>query len=88
VALFGLVRSSGVVGIDEKYVKVPKNTKPAGKQRQWMYVYVAVDMHTLDLLHINLFPNLGKDSARTFLLELRAKGYHPRVIVTDMNQDY
>jgi transposase-like protein len=88
VALFGLVRSSGVVGIDEKYVKVPKNNKPAGKQRKWMYVYVAVDVHTLDLLHINVFPHLGKDSARTFLLELRAKGYHPRVIVTDMNQDY
>jgi transposase-like protein len=87
-ALFGLVRSSGVVGIDEKYVKVPKNNKPASKQRKWMYVYVAVDVHTLDLLHINIFPNLGKDSARTFLLELRAKGYHPRVIVTDMNQDY
>jgi hypothetical protein len=34
-ALFGLVRSSGVVGIDEKYVKVPKNNKPAGKQRKW-----------------------------------------------------
>jgi hypothetical protein len=45
-------------------------------------------VHTLDLLHINLFPHLGKDSARTFLLELRAKGYYPRVIVTDMNQDY
>jgi transposase-like protein len=88
VALFGLVCSSGVVGIDEKYVKVPKNNKPASKQRKWMYVYVAVDMHTLDLLHINIFPHLGKDSARTFLLELRAKGYHPRVIVTDMNQDY
>jgi transposase-like protein len=87
-AVFGLVRSSGVVGIDEKYVKVPKNDKPAGKQRKWMYVYVAVDVHTLDLLHIALFPHLGKDSARTFLLELRAKGYHPRVIVTDMNQDY
>jgi len=87
-ALFGLVRSSGVVGIDEKYVKVPKNNKPAGQQHKWMYVYVAVDVHTLDWLHIHLFPNLGKDSARTFLLELRAKGYHPRVIVTDMNQDY
>jgi transposase-like protein len=87
-ALFGLVRSSGVVGIDEKYVKVPKNNKPPSKQRKWMYVYVAVDVHTLDLLHINLFPHLGKDSARTFLLELRAKGYHPRVLVTDMNQDY
>lgn len=87
-ALFGLVRSSGVVGIDEKYVQVPKNAKPAGKQRQWMYVYVAVDAHTLDLLHIRIFPHLGKDSARTFLLELRAKGYHPTVIVTDLSQDY
>jgi transposase-like protein len=53
-----------------------------------MYVYVAVDAHTLDLLHIAIFPHLGKDSAQTFLLELRAKGYHPRVIITDMNQDY
>jgi transposase-like protein len=87
-ALFGLVRSSGVVGIDEKYVKVPKNTKPAGKQRKWMYVYVAVDAHTLDLLHINVFPTLGKSSARTFLLELRAKGYQPRVIITDLSLDY
>ena len=87
-ALFGLVRSSGVVGIDEKYILVPKNNKPAGPRRRWMYVYVAVDVHTLDLLHINLFPHLGQDAARTFLLELRAKGYHPRVIVTDLNQDY
>ena len=29
-ALFGLVRSSGVIGIDEKYVLVPKNDKPEG----------------------------------------------------------
>jgi len=87
-ALFGMVRSSGVVGIDEKYVKVPKSDKPAGKSRKWMYVYVAVDAHTLDLLHLKVFPHLGKDSARTFLLELRAKGYHPRVIITDLSQDY
>jgi transposase-like protein len=87
-ALFGMVRSSGVVGIDEKYVKVPKNNKPESKQRKWMYVYVAVDAHTLDLLHCNVYPNLGKDTARTFLLELRAKGYHPRVVITDLNPDY
>lgn len=87
-ALFGLLRSSGVVGIDEKYVKVPKNDKPAGKHRKWMYVYVAVDVHTLDLLHINVFPTLGKNSAHTFLCELRAKGYHPHVIITDLSPDY
>jgi len=87
-ALFGVVRSSGVVGIDEKYILVPKNDKPAGKRRRWMYVYVAVDLHTLDLLHIQLFPHLGQDSARTFLLELRAYGYHPHVVVTDLCPDY
>ncbi len=87
-ALFGMVRSSGVVGIDEKYVKIPKSDKPPGKMRKWMYVYVAVDMHTLDLLHIDVFPSLGSASAQTFLLGLRAKGYHPQVIVTDLCGDY
>jgi hypothetical protein len=53
-----------------------------------MYVYVAVDVHTLDLLHIHIFPHLGKNAARTFLLELRAKGYAPRAIITDLNADY
>ena len=87
-ALFGMVRSSGVVGIDEKYVRIPKNDKPQSNMRQWMYVYVAVDMHTLDLLHIDVFPHLGSASAQTFLLALRAKGYHPQMIVTDLCTDY
>lgn len=87
-ALFGMVRSSGVVGIDEKYVQIPKSDKPQSKMRKWMYVYVAVDMHTLDLLHIDVFPYLGSASARTFLLGLRAKGYEPQVIVTDLCVDY
>lgn len=87
-ALFGMVRSSGIIGIDEKYVRVPKNSKPEGPSRQWMYVYVAVDAHTLDLLHLRLFPSLGKASAHTFLLELRAKGYRPTAIVTDLCADY
>lgn len=30
-ALFGVVRCSGVIGIDEKFVKVPKNDKPKSK---------------------------------------------------------
>jgi len=48
-ALFGLVKCSGVVGIDEKYVLVPKNDKPAEKMKRWMYVYLAVDVYTYDL---------------------------------------
>lgn len=87
-ALFGLVRSSGVVGVDEKYVLVPKNNKPAGKNRRWMYVYLAVDVYTYDLLHLALYPHNNQDSAHAFLLALRAKGYHPRVVVTDLRRDY
>ncbi|MBM4319256.1 MAG: DDE-type integrase/transposase/recombinase [Deltaproteobacteria bacterium] len=87
-ALFGVVRSSGVVGVDEKWVKVPKNDKPPGKHRQWMYVYFAVDVYTYDLLHVAIFPNDDTESAQVFLLELRAKGYHPTVIVTDLRKDY
>ena len=87
-ALFGLVKSSGVVGVDEKYVLVPKNGKPAGKMRRWMYVYLAADVWTYDLLHIAIYPNNDQDSAEAFLLALRAKGYHPQVIVTDLRQDY
>lgn len=87
-ALFGVVRSSGVVGIDEKYVLVPKNDKPASDMRRWMYVYFAVDCYTYDLLHIALYPYNSKDSAQAFLLALRAKGYQPRVVVTDMRVDY
>jgi transposase-like protein len=87
-ALFGVVRSSGVVGIDEKYVLVPKNDKPAEKMKRWMYVYFAVDCYTYDLLHIAIYPYNTKSSARAFLLSLRAKGYQPRVVVTDMRVDY
>ena len=87
-ALFGVVRSSGVVGVDEKYVLVPKNDKPATKMKRWMYVYLAVDVYTYDLLHIALYPCNTRDSAHAFLLALRAKGYHPRVVVTDLRRDY
>jgi transposase-like protein len=88
VALFGVVRSSGVVGVDEKYVLVPKNDKPASKMKRWMYVYLAVDVYTYDLLHIALYPYNTRDSAHAFLLALRTKGYHPRVVVTDLRRDY
>lgn len=47
-----------------------------------------MDVHTYDLLHIALYPHNDQDSAQAFLLALRAKGYHPRVIVTDLRQDY
>jgi transposase-like protein len=87
-ALFGVVRSSGVVGVDEKYVLVPKNGKADGDNRRWMYVYLAVDCYTYDLLHIAIYEHNTKESAQAFLFALRAKGYQPRVVVTDLHQDY
>ncbi|MGB0384178.1 MAG: IS66 family transposase [Ardenticatenaceae bacterium] len=87
-ALFGVVRCSGVIGIDEKFVKVPKNDKPKSKMSRWMYVYVAVDCYTYDLLHIKIYAYRNEATARAFLLELRAKGYKPKAIVTDMWSQY
>jgi transposase-like protein len=87
-ALFGVVRSSGVVGVDEKWVQVPKNAKPGGEHRKWMYVYLAVDVYTYDLLHIAIYAHNTRESAHAFLLALRVKGYHPRVVVTDLRRDY
>jgi transposase-like protein len=87
-ALFGVLRCSGAVGIDEKYVLVPKNDKPQSARKRWMYVYLAVDCHTYDLLHIEIYPYNTQHSATAFLLALRSKGYRPRVVVTDMRLDY
>ena len=93
-ALFGVVRCSGVVGIDEKWVQVPEKT-PRGsgrsktpKPRRWMYVYLAVDVYTYDLLHIALYARNTAHSTRAFLLALKAKGYKPKVIVTDLRSEY
>jgi transposase-like protein len=86
--LFGVVRSSGVVGIDEKWVLVPKNDKLEAERKRWMYVYLAVDVFTYDLLHMDIYLYNGKAEAQAFLQALKAKGYTPQVIITDMNQDY
>jgi transposase-like protein len=67
---------------------VPKNDKPAGDMRRWMYVYLAVDVYTYDLLHIAIYAHNDKQNALAFLMALRAKGYHPRVMVSDLRRDY
>lgn len=93
-ALFGVVRCSGIVGIDEKWVQVPdKAPRGSGrskvpKPRRWMYVYVAIDVYTYDLLHIALYERNSAHSTRAFLLALKAKGYQPKVIVTDLRSEY
>jgi transposase-like protein len=49
---------------------------------------VAVDVYTYDLLHIAIYAHNDKNNALAFLLALRAKGYQPRVVVTDLRRDY
>lgn len=49
-----------------------------------MYVYVAVDVYSYDMLHVAIYSVRGTNSARAFLLALRAKGYVPQIIVTDL----
>jgi len=93
-ALFGVLRYSGVVGIDEKWVQVPdKAPRGSGrsrpsKPRRWMYVYLAVDIYTYDLLHIAIYAHNTAHSTRAFLLALKAKGYKPKVILTDLRPEY
>lgn len=93
-ALFGFVRSSGVVGVDEKWVQVPdkkladQEQSKKNKQRCWMYVYLAIDAYTYDLLHIDIYAHNTAAATSSFLLALRAKGYKPKVIVTDLRKEY
>jgi transposase-like protein len=78
-------RSSGAIGVDEKWVAIPKSFSKEERRngKKWRFLYFAVDLNTYDVLHADLFEDNGKDSTRTFLYQLRCLGYHPGVIVTD-----
>ncbi len=73
VTVFG-TRCSGRVAIDEKWVKVRK---------KWNYVFIAIDIATLDVIHIDIYPGRTKANAKTFLSEIKAMGYQINTIVTD-----
>jgi hypothetical protein len=42
---------------------------------------------SVDLLHIAIYAHNDKENALAFLLALRAKGYRPRLVVTDLRRD-
>jgi transposase-like protein len=65
---------SGVVAVDEKWIRV------AGV---WWYVFVAVDHVSGFPLHIALFPSNATPYCQAFLLQLKGLGYSPKVIITD-----
>ncbi|MCL4487330.1 MAG: transposase [Chloroflexi bacterium] len=91
-AYLGAVRTSGVIGIDDKWVRVcsPSAVRPHGTRPRavWRYAYFAVDVYSYDLLALELYPEHGDEAVRLFLLELKAKGIRPRVVVSDLDPAY
>ncbi len=65
---------SGTVAVDEKWVQI---------QGKWWYLFVAVDHLSGFPLHAQLLPSNAGDYCTLFLLQLKARGYQPRVIITD-----
>jgi hypothetical protein len=91
-AYLGVVRSSGVVGIDDKWIKVcsPSAVPTHGTHQRavWRYAYFAVDVYSLDLLALELYPEHNDQAVRLFLLALKAHGLQPHVIVSDLDPAY
>lgn len=89
-AVLGEVLYSGIVCVDEKYILAPKESRARkGKMARWVYLFVAIDPYTYDLLHAEVYPDRTADCARAFLLGLKAKGVlTPQVIVTDLWRPY
>ncbi len=84
----GPLRYSGVVGIDEKYILAPKPHRE-GKMARWVYLFIAIDPYSYDLLHTEAYPARTADCARAFLVGLKASGVlKPKVIVTDLWSPY
>jgi transposase-like protein len=65
--------------IDEKWIKI-KNV--------WHYVFNAVDALYDDLINIQLYAHKGTEEMKSFLLELKVRGFNPKVIITDLLQGY
>ena len=91
-AYLGAVRTSGVVGLDDKWVRVcsPSAVRPHGLRPRavWRYAYFAVDAYSSDLLALELYPEHNDQAVRLFLLALKAKGLSPRVVVSDLDPAY
>jgi hypothetical protein len=91
-AYLGVVRTSGVIGVDDKWILVcsPSAVRPHGRRKRavWRYAYFAVDVYSYDLLALDLYPEHNDEAARLILLELKAKGLRPRVVVTDLDPAY
>ncbi len=81
---------SGVLAIDEKWVKIPKSfsEQQRAEGKKWRYAFFAVDALTGDLLHVELFETVDSATVRAFLVTLRTMGIRPKAVVTDMLAAY
>jgi transposase-like protein len=83
-------KCSGTVGFDAKWIKITKSHSKGDEKKgtQWGFVYIALDCHTLDLLHSQIFPHEDYNCTKLFLLQLKNKGFYPKAIITDMHVAY
>jgi len=65
--------------IDEKWIKV---------RNKWCYVFTAVGTKVTDLLAVELFYHKDKQAMRSFLYQLKALGFRPESITTDLLMGY
>jgi len=65
--------------IDEKWIKV---------RRKWNYIFTAVGTKVTDLLAMELFYHKDKQAMKTFLYMLKALGFRPKSITTDLLMGY
>jgi transposase-like protein/transposase len=65
--------------IDEKWIKV---------RSKWNYVFTAVGTKVTDLLAMELFFHKDKQAMKTFLYMLKALGFSPKSVVTDLLMGY
>lgn len=81
---------SGVLGLDEKWLCIPKSYAESERKarKKWRYAHFAVDLHTGDLLHVDVFESSDLPNVRAFLVALRARGIRPKSVVTDMWAGY
>jgi len=65
--------------IDEKWIKI---------RDKWCYVFAAVGEYAADLLYAEVFFHQNKQAIKTFLYQLKALGFRPVSITTDLLHSY
>ena len=85
--ILGVFRFSGTLCIDEKFVKVAQLKKKKGN-RNFAYLFFAVDPQTYDLLHTQIYPSRDNQAVIAFLTALKSQGIYPKVIMTDLFSGY